>query len=104
MNYKKTAEITYLKFSEIEGNQNIAGDYALEFILRLIKDFKIKNVLEIGLGIGSVSDAIMMYAKNNGLQITYTGTEANQYCIEVLPKNVNYFNEINLLRCSDNYL
>lgn len=96
MNYKKTAADTYRKFAILEGNQHIAGDYAIESILGLIKDFKIKNILEIGLGIGSISDAILDFSKDNDLEINYIGTEANKFCLEALKKNVPDLDKIHL--------
>jgi hypothetical protein len=96
MNYKKIAADTYKKFSTLEGNQYIAGDYAIENILELIKDFKIKNILEIGLGIGSISDAILNFSKDNSLEINYYGTELNEFCLKALKNNVTDFDEIHL--------
>ena len=49
------AEKTYLKFSKIDGNQHIASEYALKCALRLIQDFQLKSILEVGIGISSVS-------------------------------------------------
>jgi hypothetical protein len=96
MNYKENAADTYKKFSALEGNQHIAGDYAIEKILELIKDFKIKNILEIGLGIGSIVDAVLNFSKVNNLKINYYGTEANEFCLEALKKNVTDLDEIHL--------
>lgn len=96
MKYKEQAYLTYEKFSKLEGNQHIASDYALEFILKLIKDFKVKNVLEVGLGIGAICDTVLNYSKQNNLKISYTGTEANEFCLNALPKNVDFFGEIDL--------
>lgn len=96
MEYKKQAYLTYKKFSKLEGNQHIASDYALEFILKLIKDFKVKSVLEVGLGIGAICDAILNYSKHNNLSINYSGTEANAFCLNALSKNVDSFGDIDL--------
>jgi hypothetical protein len=96
MNYKECAVETYKKFSKIDGNQHIAGDYALEFILKIIKDFKVKSVLEVGLGIGSIADAILTYSVSNNLKINYSGTEANEFCLNALSKNVIHYNLIKL--------
>lgn len=96
MNYKKIAEDNYKRFSTIEGNQYIATEYALKTILRLIEDFKVSSVLELGLGIGSISDTIFKYADANKTNIFYTGTEANEFCLEALPKNVPHYDKIHL--------
>lgn len=102
MNYTQVTTQVYKKFSEKEGNEYIAGDYALEKILRFISHYKSSNILEIGLGIGSISDAILKYARLNNLQINYTGTEANAFCLSVLPQNVDEFQKINLYSSLDN--
>ncbi|MBP8157598.1 MAG: hypothetical protein KAX93_04405, partial [Flavobacterium sp.] len=59
MNSDKLATKTYLKFSTIEGNQHIASEYALKCTLRLIQDFQLKNILEVGIGIGCIADTIL---------------------------------------------
>jgi len=96
MHYKKIANQVYRKFSEIEGNQYIAGDYALEIILRIVKDFKINKVLEVGLGIGTIAENIFVYSKENGVTISYFGTEENDFCLKALPKNVVDYHKIAL--------
>ncbi|MFT3795426.1 hypothetical protein [Flavobacterium sp.] len=96
MDYKTIAKAGYKKFAFVEGNQYIASEYALIKILELVKDFKVKSILEVGLGIGSISDTIFHYARQNGLDIQYTGTEANDYCLDALPKNVVDYHKIEL--------
>jgi hypothetical protein len=96
MRYKRVAKRVYKKFSSIEGNQYIAGDYALETILKIVKDFKINKILEVGLGIGSISEAILLFSKEQDESISYYGTEDNEFCLKSLPHNVTNFNEIRL--------
>lgn len=96
MNYKEISAETYRKFADKQGNDHIAGDYALEEILRIIEKFNCKNILEVGLGIGSISDAILNFSESNSLNINYSGTEANEYCLEQLPQNVDRFEQIKL--------
>ena len=96
MNYKQISQETYRKFANKQGNDHIAGDYALEEILRIVGKFNIKNILEVGLGIGSISDAILNFSQQNSLDINYSGTEANEFCLEQLPLNVDRFNHIKL--------
>jgi len=98
MTYKEIAKNVYKKFSTIEGNHGIASEYAIETILKLIKKYKIKSVLELGLGIGSISDAILKYSNNKNLGIDYIGTEANSYCLSVLNKNVKHYEDIHLYK------
>lgn len=96
MDYKITAQNTFKKFSSIDGNQHIAGEYAIETVLKLIDDFRIKSVLELGLGIGSISDAVLNYSKKNNLGIKYFGTEANEFCLDSLKSNVEDYDNIKL--------
>ena len=92
MDLNKKAEETYSKFSSIDGNQNIANEYALKCILGLIETFKIKNVLEVGIGIGCIADAILEYSPT----IEYTATEANEFCLNAIQKNIAQINRISL--------
>ena len=74
MNYNKTAIDVYRKFSSFEGNQHIASEFALKCVLKLVVDFKIKRILEIGLGIGCIVDSVLEFSKEYG-EIDYYGTE-----------------------------
>jgi hypothetical protein len=96
MKFKKLAIDNYKFFCYLEGCDYIASEFALKTLLKLIITFKIKNVLEIGMGIGSVSDTILKLDKKNNLKINYLGTENNQFCLNALPKNVTYFENITL--------
>jgi hypothetical protein len=92
MNSDKLATKTYLKFSTIEGNQHIASEYALKCTSRLIQDFQLKNILEVGIGIGCIADTIL--ESSNTIQ--YTATEANEFCLKAIKSNVNQIDRINL--------
>ncbi|MFH7018009.1 hypothetical protein [Flavobacterium sp. FlaQc-47] len=96
MKIKKLAIDNYKYFCSLEGSDYIASEFALETILKLIKKFNVSNIMEIGLGIGSVSDTILKFSKIENLQINYVGTEKNQFCLNALPQNVQNFNEIQL--------
>lgn len=88
------AKDTYKKFSKALGADYIASEFALITILRIIDTFKINQILEIGLGIGSISDTVLNYARETNKNINYTGTEANEFCLNQLPLNLkdNYGN------------
>lgn len=94
----KTLSINcYKYFCEKEGNQHIAGLYALEKILDIIDVNRPKRILEIGLGIGSIAYTIMKYAENKKINLIYHGTEDNEYCLIQLRKNLNkYFDDIDV--------
>lgn len=92
MEIKKIVVENYKEFCSFEGSDYIASEFALETILRIIKIFKIKNLLELGMGIGSVSDTVFKFDKEN--LINYYGTENNDFCLKVLPNNVKNFAKI----------
>ena len=96
MSYKKISKHVFKKFSEKEGNMHIASDFAIEEILRIVKDHNPKNILEVGLGIGSISDAVTAYLNFLKLEIKYSGTEENAFCLRQLPQNVAAFSHITL--------
>jgi hypothetical protein len=89
----------YKRFCALEGSDYIASEFALSTILRLIKEFNVLNILEIGLGIGSVSDTILKFSKFSNFTIKYVGTEKNEFCLKVLPQNVKDYNKIQI--CSE---
>jgi hypothetical protein len=91
---KKQAKLTYDKFSKIDGNQHIAGQFAIESILKIVDTFNINSILEIGLGIGSISDAVLNYSKQKNKKITYVGTEANEFCLNALKTNVANYSQL----------
>jgi hypothetical protein len=96
MNNKELAVQNYKIFCSHEGSQYIASEFALEIILNLIQKFNVKSILELGLGIGSISDTVLQYADSNSHEINYVGTEKNDFCLAALPKNVTNFNRIGL--------
>jgi hypothetical protein len=48
----------YLSFCDADGNRHIASEYAIEKINGLVEEFRVKRILEVGLGIGSIRDRI----------------------------------------------
>jgi len=77
----------YQFFCKAEGNQHIASEYAIEKIDGLVKKFRVKRILEVGLGIGSIS-GILLAVKRNKPDLDYVGTEANDFCLNALPENL----------------
>lgn len=80
-------EQQYRKFSRAEGSQYIASEFAILKILELVQKFKPKKILEVGVGIGTISDSILKAYKNSYPQEVYA-TEDNEFCISQLPKNL----------------
>ena len=98
MNNRKLLEKNYKKYSAAEGSQHIASEYAIQKIQDLVSLFKIKNVLEVGLGIGSIAGTLLKVNKD----LSYTGTEDNDFCLRSLPvllgsnyERLNIYNSIN---------
>ena len=96
MKNKDLAVQNYKRFCEIDGNEYIASEFALETILKIIKKFKVNTVLELGLGIGSIADTVLKQAKNENKKISYVGTEKNEFCLNALKSNVIDYNQIEL--------
>jgi len=63
MIYKNLAIQNYKRFCEMEGSDCIASEFALETILKIIKIFNVNAILELGLGIGSISDTVLKYSE-----------------------------------------
>jgi phospholipid N-methyltransferase len=110
MSNQKIALETYKYFSNLEGNMHIASEFALKKIIDVIDNYKIKSVLELGLGIGSISFCVLEFAKRKTQNINYTGTEANDFCLKVLPKYLNFhfdkiqiFNNLNSVSLSKKF-
>ncbi len=77
----------YHSFCEAEGNQHIASEYAIEKLDNLVERFQINDVLEVGLGIGSIAGVLLALNRNTS-GLAYAGTEANEFCLKALPKNL----------------
>jgi hypothetical protein len=77
----------YRSFCESEGSQHIASEYAIDKINGLAKKFRVKRILEIGLGIGSISGIVLALNRNKP-DFDYIGTEANDFCLGALPENL----------------
>jgi len=84
MNSNKELTSGYKYFCLAKGNQHIASEFAILKLQELIRKFQVKNVLEIGLGIGSIAGTLLGLNKN----LDYSGTEANDFCLKALPENL----------------
>lgn len=87
MNLRNIARNNYLKFSAFEGAQHIASEYAIYKLLEISKRFNVSSILEVGLGIGSISCAIL--ANSTRENLSYIGTESNSFCLRSLRKNLD---------------
>lgn len=99
MTNKKQAEEYYKYFSGLEGNQHIANLFAIEKILDIVEFNSPKRILEVGLGIGSISYSIIDYLSHKKTSFEYFGTEANDFCLDELRKNLkDNYSKINLFQ------
>jgi spore coat polysaccharide biosynthesis predicted glycosyltransferase SpsG len=91
--YKDTFQV----FSQKEGSQHIAQEFALQKIEKLGKKKNVKAVFEFGIGIGTVPFLLSHLDK----EIIYYGTEDNDFCIKAFRENLQSmgkdfkFNHIN---------
>tara|TARA_B100000378_G_C17999086_1_gene396537 strand:+ start:330 stop:962 length:633 start_codon:yes stop_codon:yes gene_type:complete len=94
---KNFIERQYRKFSGAEGSQYIASEYALFRILNLVQKFQPRNILEVGVGIGTITDSILK--SGNRYQLKVFGTEDNEFCRSQLANNLgSSFQELQLFR------
>ncbi len=105
MDLKKYSKYQYKSYCKAEGSEHIVSEFALYQILKLIRDYSVKSVLEVGLGIGTISGSILKYAEKNDTTICCVGTENNDFCLKQIPANLgsNYkslevFSEIDQIK------
>lgn len=91
MNTNKIAVDAYKYFSNLEGNKHIATEFALKTILKVVHKYQPKKVLELGLGIGSISYSILDYCLKSKNTIEYFGTEKNEFCLNAIKEYLNDF-------------
>ncbi len=75
---------SYKKFCSAEGNHHIASEYAILKLQELTDSFKVKSVLEVGLGIGAITGCLLSANKH----LRYSGTEENAFCLDALKYNL----------------
>ncbi len=93
---------TYKYFSGLEGNQHIASEFALKKLNEIIHNFKVKSILELGLGIGSISYSVLEFSSKINNPVKYIGTESNDFCLSVLPNYLKlHFNKIRIFEKLD---
>ena len=63
MTNQREISALYKEFAKAEGSQHIASEYAIRKLHELIAVFRIKDVLEVGLGIGSISGILLKLNK-----------------------------------------
>ena len=84
MKLNKKISLSYKMFCGANGNQHIASEFAVLKLQDLLENFKIRSILEVGLGIGSIAGCLLEVNKN----LIYVGTEDNEFCLEALEQNL----------------
>lgn len=79
--------VLYKRYSLAEGSQHIASEYAIKKLWGIVLRFGVENVLEVGLGIGSISGILLELSEQNE-EFSYSGTEANEFCLNALESNL----------------
>lgn len=95
MSTPKVIETNYKRFCKLEGSEYIATGFAISIIVSLIEKFQIRSVLELGLGIGAIADTVLKFSNQKKLNLTYSGTEENDFCNSVLKRNVEFYSRLN---------
>jgi len=89
---------TYKTFCEADGSKHISSEYAINKLNKIIQYFNINNILELGLGIGSISGTLLALNKNK-MKLNYSGTEANEFCLRSLSTNLKKdFNRLEIFK------
>jgi len=83
-NIRRISKDKYLEFSQYEGSQHIAKEHAIYRILEIANKKDVNNILEVGLGIGTIFSAVNQLDK----KIHYSATENNEFCLNSLPLNL----------------
>lgn len=98
MNLKYFSTFQYKLFCKAEGSQHIVSEFALYHILKLIEKYSVQSVLEVGVGIGTISGSILKYAEKSGKNIYCVGTESNDFCLSQIPSNLgSNYKELKIL-------
>lgn len=88
MKLKSFTHNEFRRYCEAEGSEYIVSEFALFQILKIIKKYKIQNILEVGIGIGTISGSILKYSRLEKLTVNISGTETNSFCLNQIPLNL----------------
>ena len=77
----------YEKYKKMPGSQHIATDRALAYLSACLTIFKPKTVLELGSGIGTMTDAMLMHPYRPNLLYAI---EQNNFCQNALRSNLSH--------------
>ena len=80
------AERVHEEFSRKEGSETIASRRAMEWLATCVRVFRPRTVLEMGAGIGTLTELILTHDIAVDRLVT---TEDNEYCLSVLRGNLS---------------
>ena len=93
------AENDARKFKQKDGSDHIAGSNALEAIYKIIQKENLKNILEFGSGIGTMSYFCL---KNSEAKLDLY--EENEFCLNEINKNLTGFeNRYKIFQDKENF-
>ena len=82
----------HAKYSVLEGSGQIALIYSLEKLDELLKFYRPTHILELGGGIGTISELLLLKSDAN-----IDVVENNDYCREKMVKNLSHLREYKLI-------
>lgn len=88
MKIKSFTSQQYKRYCKTLGSNYIVSEFALFHILKLINIYSFRNILEIGVGIGTISDSILKYSQKKNFKIKCYGTENVAFCLNQIPVNL----------------
>lgn len=97
MNSKNHVDKNYRKFCKLEGNEYIASEYVVYKIIEMIRKFDLRDLLELGAGIGTIADIVLNYSYFNKHPLNYVATEANNFCKTALKDNIDRYTDLKIV-------
>ena len=82
----------HAKYSAMEGSAQIALIYSLEQLDALLKLYRPTHILELGGGIGTISELLLLKSDAK-IEVV----ENNDFCIEKMVKNLSHLREYELI-------
>lgn len=100
MRVKEFTHNEYKRYCQAEGSQFIVSEFALFQILILLRNYKIHHILEVGIGIGTISGSVLKLAREKKFSVDVSATESNNFCLSQLPVNLGA--DFRKLKCFNN--
>jgi hypothetical protein len=95
---KKFAEAIFARYAAKEGSGHIATATSLAHLAACLRVFRPRSVLEIGAGIGTITDALLSHP--SGVEHV-VAIEQNDFCLRALAGNLRHHDAARFLVVSD---